>query len=303
LSEGRTAEGFKQLDDLGWVREVPHSEHYQQLAHDYVEAVGKKETGLVVSPTHAEGARITAAIRESLKRSGVIKSGERQVFQLENTSLTAAERGDAVNYQTGDVLQFHQNAKGYQRGQRLEVGKVDNLPIEHAGRFQVFHAATLSLAPGDVVRITHNGTTADGLHRLDNGSLHRIRGFDKKGNIVLENNWLVGKNFGHLAHGYVVTSHASQGRTVDRVFIGQASESLPASSREQFYVSVSRARKGVVIYTNDKQALCEAVSQSDERVSATELVNGNHSVPLRQQREPLPQEAKPRDREGMSYER
>jgi ATP-dependent exoDNAse (exonuclease V) alpha subunit len=153
------------------------------------------------------------------------------------------------------------------------------------------------------VRITHNGYSADGIHRLDNGSLHRIKRFDAEGNIVFENGWTAGKNFGHLTHGYVVTSHASQGRTVDRVFIGQASESFPASSREQFYVSVSRARKGGIVYSNDKRALLDAISQSDERLSATELVNGRQDVPLRQQREALPQEAKPRDREGMSYER
>ena len=108
---------------------------------------------------------------------------------------------------------------------------------------------------------------------------------------------------GTSCHGYAATSHASQGRTVDRVFIGQASESFPASSREQFYVSASRARKGVLVYTNDKQSLREAISQSDERTSATELVNGRHDVALRSQREPMAIPTKPREREGVSYER
>ena len=72
----------------------------------------------------------------------------------------------------------------------------------------------------------------------------------------------------------MVTSHSSQGKTVDRVFVGQSSESFPASSREQFYVSASRARESVTIYTDNKQDLLDAVSRSDERLSATELVNG-----------------------------
>jgi 6-phosphogluconolactonase (cycloisomerase 2 family) len=42
---------------------------------------------------------------------------------------------------------------------------------------------------------------------------------------------VIARDFGHLAHGYVVTSHASQGKTVDKVFIGQSQQSLPASSR------------------------------------------------------------------------
>ena len=153
------------------------------------------------------------------------------------------------------------------------------------------------------MRITRNGQTADGLHRLDNGSVYTIRRLDAEGDIILENGWRVSKDFGHLAHGDVVTSHASQGRTVDRVFIGQASESFPASSREQFYVSVSRARKGVLVYTNDRHSLSEAISQSDERTSATELVNGGHDVALRSQREPMSVPSKPGEREGVGYER
>ena len=31
---------------------------------------------------------------------------------------------------------------------------------------------------------------------------------------------MIAQDSGHLAHGYVVTSHASQGKTVDKVFIG-----------------------------------------------------------------------------------
>ena len=41
---------------------------------------------------------------------------------------------------------------------------------------------------------------------------------------------------------------------------------------EQFYVSVSRGREAVSIYTDDKEHLKQAVSQSAERTSATELM-------------------------------
>jgi hypothetical protein len=86
-----------------------------------------------------------------------------------------------------------------------------------------------------------------------------VKNFDAEGNLVLANGWTIGRDYGHLAHGYCVTSHSSQGKTVDRVFIGQSSESLPASSREQFYVSVSRGRESAVVYTDDKQALMVAI--------------------------------------------
>lgn len=190
---------------------------------------------------------------------------------LENANLTEGERRDPLNYAVGDVLVFHQNAKGFRKGQRVVVGS-EPLPLDQADKFQVFRPGILPVAPGDKLRITRNGKTADERGDLNNGTLCTVAGFTPKGDIRLTNGKTIGRDYGHLAHGYVVTSHASQGKTVKRVFIGQSSQSFPASSREQFYVSVSRGRKGVTVYTDDKESLLEAVSHSDDRITATELV-------------------------------
>jgi ATP-dependent exoDNAse (exonuclease V) alpha subunit len=305
LSEGRVCEGFGALDRFGWICQVADTERYKQLASDYVAAVGEGKTALVVSPTHLEGNRITGEIRRSLRERGLIGTDQREFLTLENAHLTEAEKTDALNYLPGDVIQFHQNAKGYQKGERVTVGD-NGLPLDQASRFTAFHASSITLAANDVIRITHNGMTADGKHRLDNGALYSVKGFDGKGNIVLNNGWTVAKDFGHFAYGYVVTSHASQGKTVDRVFVGQGSESFPASSREQFYVSVSRAREQVKIYTDDKESLLDAVSRSDDRVSATELVNGTPQrdvVALHRRSAPRAPLVETRKDRGMTYER
>ena len=152
------------------------------------------------------------------------------------------------------MLQFHQNAKGFKNGERLLVGH-QPLPLEQAARFQAYRPEAIRLAAGDRLRVTANGKTADGRHRLNNGSLYTVKGFTSGGDLVLDNGWVIGRNFGHITHGYVVTSHASQGRTVDKVLIGQSQQSLPASDRQQLYVSVSRGREQAVIFTDDKKRL------------------------------------------------
>ena len=86
---------------------------------------------------------------------------------------------------------------------------------------------------------------------------------------------MVPKDYGGLTHGYVVTSHASQGKTVDKVLVALGSESLAAANREQFYVSVSRGREGVRLYTDDKAAMMDAVQGSSARLSATELMGSD----------------------------
>ena len=84
---------------------------------------------------------------------------------------------------------------------------------------------------------------------------------------------MLGKDFGHLAYGYTSTSHASQGRTVDRVLIAMGHESVPAMNAEQFYVSVSRGRERATIYTDLSPAtLRQAIQKHDARKSATELM-------------------------------
>ena len=305
LSEGRTEDGFRQLDKLGWIKQVNQADRYKMLASDYAGAVAQGKSCLVVSPTHREGECITDEIRGELRRTGKLGAEQRPFRVLENANLTAAERSDAVSYLPGDVLVFHQNGKGFTKGQRLVVGE-SPVPLCEAAKFQAYHASVLPLSPGDTIRINRNGQTGDGKHRLNNGAIFTVKKFSREGDIVLSNGWMVDKDFGHFNYGYVVTSHASQGKTVDRVLIGQSSQSFPASSREQFYVSVSRGRQQATVYTDDKKALLEAVRHSDDRLTATEFLSGRERALAMQRMEREESKNVSRDertREGMMYER
>lgn len=285
LSRGQAAEGFDRLDQLGFVSELPDDQRYQKLAADYVDAVKRNKNVLVVAPTHAEGEHVTMVIRDRLKVEGRLDVEEKSLGRLKNRNWTEAERTDVARYHAGDVVQFLQNAKGIRRGERLTVNAVEEgvvwlnhgegrvpLPVNSAKSYQVFAVEDLGLAPGDRIRITQNGTTRDGKHRLNNGAHYEIAGFTSRGDVKLANGWTVDRDFGHWAYGYATTSHASQGKTVDQVFVAQSSTSLPASSLEQFYVSCSRAKEKVVIYTDDKAALKAAIQESTQRLSATELL-------------------------------
>ncbi len=118
LSEGKTEEGFAELDKLGWIKEVPDAERYQELAEAYLAAAAEKKkdgtpkSALVVSPTHAEAARMTQAIRDGLKAEGKL-GDERTITAWIPTHLTEAEKTDATQYEPGDLLQFYQNAPGF----------------------------------------------------------------------------------------------------------------------------------------------------------------------------------------------
>jgi len=138
--------------------------------------------------------------------------------------------------------------------------------------FQVYETQTLPLTPGDKIRITQNGFAADGKHRLNNGAVFQVKGFTHAGDLKLSNGWVIDKDYGNLAHGYCQTSHVAQSKTVNHVFVAQSATSLGASSAEQFYVSVSRARDSVTVYTDDKARLIKAIQSSGARMTAHELL-------------------------------
>ena len=76
----------------------------------------------------------------------------------------------------------------------------------------------------------------------------------------------------HLDYGYTVTSHSSQGQTVDRalLYIDTEQTGALALNSRLAYVAVSRARHEVSIYTNDSEKLAEALSRQTTKSSALE---------------------------------
>jgi ATP-dependent exoDNAse (exonuclease V) alpha subunit len=81
----------------------------------------------------------------------------------------------------------------------------------------------------------------------------------------------------HVDYGYTSTSHAAQGATVDRVIVNMDTmRSDQLVNREQFYVSISHGRFDAQIYTNDKQALRNAVAREHQKEIALDAVKQQH---------------------------
>jgi conjugative relaxase-like TrwC/TraI family protein len=290
LQGGNLEGAFKRLDKLGMLREMDADKRHEALAVDYAAAVTSGKSALVISPTHAEGERVTREIRAKLKAARKLAADEYEFIQLKNLQWTEAQRADARNYQAGQVVQFHQNVAGFRRGEQVTVkahdasgvmverqnGGTAPLPLDMAARFQVYESRQIVLAAGDWLRITQNGFTKE-KQRLNNGDLKQVKGFTKDGDIKLVNGWMVSKDYGNLTHGYCLTSYSSQSKGVDCVFVAESSESFRAADREQFYVSASRFKEALTIYTDDKSELLNAVCKSSHRPSAMDLVNGEIS--------------------------
>ncbi|MFI4893597.1 MAG: MobF family relaxase [Phycisphaerales bacterium JB058] len=295
LARGDTDRSFDRLERMGAVREVVDEERPKELAETYRQSVNAGRSTLVIAPTHAEGRKVTDAIRERLKQDRQLGDREHAVTRLVSRNLTEAQRADPASYEAGDVIQFAQNVKGgFRKGERAEVtetggdgvvarrerdGRAADLPLTAASRFDVYQRQQLDIAAGDRVRFTRGGRTECGKHQLYNGTIYGVRSVDESGTMTLDNGWRVGRDFGHLTHGYCVTSDASQGRTVGHVILAQSSESVGATSSQQFYTSVTRGRERVTVFTDDRHRLRQNIRRDATRLTATELMRSQAMKP------------------------
>jgi conjugative relaxase-like TrwC/TraI family protein len=279
--------GFDRLDRMGAVVEASPEERHRLLIGDYLKAAEDGKSALIVAPTHAEGERLTEGLREALKERGAI-GAEREFMVRKGTGWTTAQKGDGRNYQPGQVVEFNQNAKGFAKSEKAVVvkggievmlqkqdGTQAPLRTDSTERFDVYRARELAIGKGDRIRITKNGNVkVEGQARstrVNNGEIFTVEGFTKEGDIRLENGKILPKDYGHFTPGYVDTSYASQGKTVDRVFIAAGSESIPAVGQQQWYVSVSRGREQAKVYVDSKDDVRRAIAHGAQRMSAVEL--------------------------------
>ncbi|MEO1808367.1 MAG: MobF family relaxase [Bacteroidota bacterium] len=303
LSDGRMSQGFERLDQMGAIKEVVDMGSLKkEVAKEYVQSVANKENVLVVATTHAQGQAVTASIRDKLKENGLLGKKDHAFTIQKNTSFTEAQKQDATNYQKGMSIQFHQNAKGIKRGERFDVlgkdahgnvrvmgekKKEQILPLHESQKYSVYQKEQIQLAKGDQLRITQNGSDMT-KKRLNNGQILTVQGITPEGNIMAKRgktNLLLSKDYRNFTHGYYTTSPASQGKSVEKVLIMQSSASGRATSKEQFYVSASRGKFGISIYTDDKDFLLKNVQRSTTRTTATEIAtNQNLALKDRHQR-------------------
>ena len=275
--------GFDKLEQIGAVREVPWPDRAQAVQQAYSEAQaqanakGQPCSVLVVAATHEEIGHITEAIRAERTRTGELGQSAHQQNHVP-LNWTSAEKNDVRNYAEGQVLEFHRAIKGIARHESLEVIGVENgkvvarnargeereLTAKHAKCFDVYERLPIEIAPNDKLLLTANRREPG--FRATNGELVTVSRIDDQGRIHLQDGRALSENYKQFTHGYAVTAHRSQGKSVDAVVI-----SADGMRKELFYVAASRGRESVTVVTSDKDLLRESVARSVARQSASEL--------------------------------
>lgn len=295
IAEGKTAQGFQKLKKMGAIKEMESDHIIDQLTRNYIDTVKKGKTALVISPTHKEREKVNVQIRSELQRSGKVKHLERVCSKLVPLNLTKAQKKDVNNFTPGMAIQTHLKiSKSIPKGFKATVTKVEKskvwiegldrkpqvLPLKNSDRFDVYERKVITIGQGELLRISKNGFDRNKSY-LYNGQVMEVTGFSPDGHIRActasvsgkgqSKEYTIDRFHENLDYAYCQTSYAAQGKTVDEVFIHQPAATFPATNQEQFYVSVSRGRDSVTIYTDDQVLLRQTAVQSSQRLAALEL--------------------------------
>jgi len=278
----QTDKAFAKLLELGAVTEAltDDGKLYQRAADAYLSATKQGRSALLVSPTWSEIEAVTDKVRETLKADGVIGQQDQPVMVFDSLSWTEAQKKNASQFEPGQRLRFVRQTKKFDRGETVEVVatvenglrvrradgmEVDFIPSGSAASFDVGEARELKVAAGDWLLLQANHGK-----EFINGERVQVREI-QNGRIALADGRQLPAGFNAFTHGYAVTSHSSQSKTVDDVLLVASSKSFAAVNREQFYVSISRGRERVHVFTDDADLLARRVTDSHERKAAVEL--------------------------------
>ncbi len=129
----------------------------------------------------------------------------------------------------------------------------------------MYECSKIEIAPNDKLLLLENRREPG--FKAVNGELVTVSAVDEKQRIHLQDGRVLPENYKQFVHGYAITAHRSQGKSVDHVII-----SADGMRRQAFYVAASRGRHGLTLVTTDKERLSASVARSDHRQSAHELV-------------------------------
>ena len=290
-SKGEIAESLAILERRGDIREVADIEQRRkQIAREYVAAYESGQRVLVVSPANDERRELNRAIRSELIVRGHISFVGNEHTILVNRGLSGAQRATAYNYEEGDVIRFTRGSKQFAitKGDYARVEAVDReanlltVGCRTGGASNtILCGSSASKSSAKSNAPSHKATGYSSAHPIDtlglaNGEFATIDSIDDRRALLrLDNGSQLSAALDRLATSIMATPPRrtpAQGATVDHVIVNiDTALSLELVNRKQFYVSISRARNALTIFTDDRStAQDRAVDRTREKSVAME---------------------------------
>jgi hypothetical protein len=284
LAEKRVWEAFGEFYRQGAVKEIRGPDDLMEAAaSDYVRTLHAGKSCLVISPVWSDIHRFIDEVRPKLRDAGMLQVEVRTLNTYGSFGWTKAERQDVRNYQEGDMLAFHADAGMVRKGEYLTVEKrqAEGIVVrDEAGQkftfdpkssdaFDVGLSRPIDIAVGERLLIRANLKEK----KIFNGQIVEVAGFRQDDSLVLKDKRVIPPEFRQYTYGYAATSHASQGKSIDRGIVLMADDGIKAGNLKQAYVSHSRFEESHMTYTIDIARAMKAMARPQDRKLAIEIAD------------------------------
>jgi len=291
LSQKEVLAAVEMLESQGRITEIKDDlERLKAIASDYM---GNSKGTLIISPANSERVAINTIVHRQLQECGLINRDDHRMTVLVNRQdMTGAERTFALAYAPGeDIIRYNTRSKVYDvkpgnYGRvlandhkentitvRLDTGREITYNPERLSGVSVYREAERDFATGD--RIQFRAPFAEG--KVKNSELGTIKNIaegrmtvrlDKKRDVTFGL-----EQFRHIDHGYAITSHSSQGQTVNRVLVNaETIETDLLLNQRMAYVAISRARFEARVYTDSLKQLGPALNREKNKEIALDAL-------------------------------
>ncbi|STX81701.1 conjugative transfer protein TraI [Legionella busanensis] len=285
------------LDKIEIKAQATHEERVAWIATHWLSLTpDTREKTLLFAPTHANRESITTLLRQGLKEEGTLNGKPFNQMILKAKTIEPIQQRFVTYYQKGEKVRFNQDFKRHKivSGHYYTVGEIskrhreDNVlplidkqdrlikfnlknlpsykthtaPLERL--IEVYEAKSLELFEGDKVMWTRNFKS----HEIRNGQCSTLVAINKDAlhfvtkegrSLTLEKTHPA---LNHLDYSYVLTNYKVQGK--DAPFGIGLMESFHrfGTTLNNFYVQISRAIHGMILVTDNKEKLIDAIEKN-----------------------------------------
>lgn len=268
----------------------------------------EREKTLCFAPTHKNRHDITAILRNSLVKEGVLTGTEHTQSVLREKNLSSIMIRKAPYYTGDDVIRFNINIPKYHikagdyvrveavnqhhknnntlsllredgksfifKLSALPAFKTQNKDLERP--LEVYRKHLLPVMAGDKIQWKRNFEKMG----VRNAELATIKNITESGiEILSQDNQLIyldkkDKALQHLDHGYALTTYAAQGKDKKRGICLLDSRDRFATTIQNYYVGTTRGIEEMTVVTDDRENLVKAITMNDsDKYSSLEMVS------------------------------
>jgi conjugative relaxase-like TrwC/TraI family protein len=293
IKEQNFAKAFDVLDNHGCLTEINHRDDRIKCVLDkYREYTQDDKECFILTGTNKDRTEINNLIRDELEAKGKIVDS-RAFNTFVRADVERLDKCFARKYSAGQILILRKECGDIPQGTQVTIlhpnKENDTLTVQyydkklnkyqktdidvrqHYAKYDVYNVVEKRFGVGDRVIFNKNDRGVG----VSNGQTGVIRKFQKDGTAVIDigrkkvkcnlNN--TGANaYNYLDHGYCITTHKSQGASIDNVIVYTDLDAM-ATNYNAFYVMTTRVKENISLITNDKQKLMEQAKEWQDKAS------------------------------------